>query len=53
MPAFSSTGVAAPGANGSWWCSGQPNFLYSNNVHHIQSCGSLDRGGPDVCMNDR
>ncbi len=55
MPPFSAIGVQAPGANASWWCSGQPNFLYSSNTPNIQACGSLDLnpGGGGVCMNDR
>jgi hypothetical protein len=53
MPSFSSGGLQAPGANGSWWCPNQPNFLYSSNVPHIQACGTLDHGGTGVCMNDR
>lgn len=53
MPAFSN-GYATPDATQKWWCSGQPNFLVSNNVPKIQACGTVDlsrTGG--VCMNDR
>lgn len=53
MPTFSSSGVAAPGASGSWWCGGQPNFLSSSNTPRIQACGSVDRSGSGICMNDR
>jgi hypothetical protein len=53
MPTFTANGVQAPGATASWWCPGQPNFLYSSNVPHIQACGTLDHGGSGVCMNDR
>ncbi len=53
MPSFSANGVQAPGATGSWWCSDQPNFLYSNNIPHIQACGTVDLEGTGVCMNDR
>ncbi len=53
MPSFSANGVQAPGATGSWWCSDQPNFLYSNNIPHIQACGTVDLEGTGVCMDDR
>ncbi len=53
MPEFSALGLQAPGATASWWCPGQPNFLYSNNIPHIQACGTVDLGGSGVFMNDR
>ncbi len=53
MPEFSALGLQSPDATASWWCPGQSNFLYSNNIPYIQACGTVDLGGSGVCMNDR
>ncbi len=43
-------GLQAPSTTASWWYPGQPNFLYSNHIPHIQACGTVDLGGRGVCM---